>query len=396
MNGKLTRPCNMVDCDGWSPRSNVFQIWEPDLICRILCLGAFGEVYRDPNRSVCEAQAEGNMPGWYACQMLPDPCLVFGEVRRAPSMPWYAASTKLVETISKFCGWHTVTIVKVAGILESSGWAADASQLQNFVNGIHCHGGDDCEEAVEHALQLARNEHRLKTISRVILIGDAPPHFEKKGQVLTGHPGVPQLHGCWLARFVCLIMDTLLAVCWGSVGHGLHERGRGTPKAWGACALLPGLWLSVMQSHLRLRSQCNMIEPTAWAHEHPNLWPCSLQILFILFFCQVGNHEGTKETFQSIATATGGQFSDLSPDALIHAVCTNVLMDIGGEELVMEYRERFQWFRCRQLDTDHWKLDDGMYRLQIWARHTPAACCFVIETPAVQRASSHDPTYVVR
>ena len=96
------------------PRSNVFQIWEPDLICRILCLGAFGEVYRDPNRSVCEAQAEGNMPGWYACQMLPDPCLVFGEVRRAPSMPWYAASTKLVETISKFCGWHTVTIVKVA------------------------------------------------------------------------------------------------------------------------------------------------------------------------------------------------------------------------------------------------------------------------------------------
>ena len=69
-------------------------------------------------------------------------------------------------------------------ILESSGWAADASQLQNFVNGIHCHGGDDCEEAVEHALQLARNEHRLKTISRVILIGDAPPHLRRKAKFL--------------------------------------------------------------------------------------------------------------------------------------------------------------------------------------------------------------------
>lgn len=89
------------------------------------------------------------------------------------------------------------------GILESSGCAADASQLQNFVNGIRCHGGGDCEEAVEQALQLARNEHRLKNISRVILIGDAPPHFEKKGQVLTGHPGVPQLHGV-LTRLFCL------------------------------------------------------------------------------------------------------------------------------------------------------------------------------------------------
>lgn len=59
-------------------------------------------------------------------------------------------------------------------------------------------------------------------------------------------------------------------------------------------------------------------------------------------FCQVGSHEGTKETFQLIAHETGGQFSDLSPDSLIHAVCTSVLMDIGGEELVMEYRERFQ------------------------------------------------------
>lgn len=79
-------------------------------------------------------------------------------------------------------------------MFELSGWTSDAQKLQNFVNGIRCHGGGDCEEAVEQALLLARNEHRRKSISRVILIGDAPPHFEKKGQQLSSHRGVPELN----------------------------------------------------------------------------------------------------------------------------------------------------------------------------------------------------------
>lgn len=148
-------------------------------------------------------------------------------------------------------------------MLELSGWTSDAQQLQNFVNGIRCHGGGDCEEAVEQALLLARNEHRRKGISRVILIGDAPPHFEKKGQQLSNHRGV------------------------------------------------------VLETDYQTEAQ-------------------ELKSL------EVGNHSGTKETFQLIANETGGQFADLSPESLIHAVCTSVLMDIGGEELVMEYRERFQ------------------------------------------------------
>ena len=77
-------------------------------------------------------------------------------------------------------------------MLESSGWTADADRLQDFVNGISCYGGGgDFEEAVEQAMQLARQEHRHKGISRVILIGDASPHYETKGQRLSG---LPELH----------------------------------------------------------------------------------------------------------------------------------------------------------------------------------------------------------
>lgn len=155
-------------------------------------------------------------------------------------------------------------------MFELSGWTSDAQKLQNFVNGIRCHGGGDCEEAVEQALLLARNEHRRKSISRVILIGDAPPHHEKKGQQLSSHRGV------------------------------------------------------VLETDYQTEAQ-------------------ELKSLGVpVHTFRVGSHNGTKETFQLIAHETGGQFSDLSPDSLIHAVCTSVLMDIGGEELVMEYRERFQ------------------------------------------------------
>jgi hypothetical protein len=48
-----------------------------------------------------------------------------------------------------------------------------------------CKGGADFEEAIEVALRHA-NQDETKTPSRLILIGDAPPHFEKKGHAVKG------------------------------------------------------------------------------------------------------------------------------------------------------------------------------------------------------------------
>jgi len=72
-------------------------------------------------------------------------------------------------------------------LIEKSSWTSDAGILQGFVNGIVCGGGLDSEEAVERALLEARREHDMQAITRVLLIADAPPHSEKKGQKLAAH-----------------------------------------------------------------------------------------------------------------------------------------------------------------------------------------------------------------
>jgi hypothetical protein len=48
-----------------------------------------------------------------------------------------------------------------------------------------------------------------------------------------------------------------------------------------------------------------------------------------------------KKTFGEIAAKTGGACCELSADTLIHHVCENALEDIGGHELVAEYRRRY-------------------------------------------------------
>nr|VFJ86368.1 MAG: von Willebrand factor type A domain-containing protein [Candidatus Kentron sp. H]VFJ88203.1 MAG: von Willebrand factor type A domain-containing protein [Candidatus Kentron sp. H]VFJ95430.1 MAG: von Willebrand factor type A domain-containing protein [Candidatus Kentron sp. H] len=62
------------------------------------------------------------------------------------------------------------------GLLESSGWEKAPEPLLRFIQSIHCHGGQDWEEAVEKALEFAANDDRA---TRVLLIGDAPPHAER-------------------------------------------------------------------------------------------------------------------------------------------------------------------------------------------------------------------------
>jgi hypothetical protein len=58
-------------------------------------------------------------------------------------------------------------------LLQASQWTNDPAAVTQFVNSISCFGGDDWEEAVEYALKWAADEGKA---TRVILVGDAPPH----------------------------------------------------------------------------------------------------------------------------------------------------------------------------------------------------------------------------
>jgi hypothetical protein len=59
-------------------------------------------------------------------------------------------------------------------IFEQSKWHSEAAPLIDFISGIECNGGGDEPEAVEDALALAYKEK--EKVTRVVLIGDAPPH----------------------------------------------------------------------------------------------------------------------------------------------------------------------------------------------------------------------------
>lgn len=61
-------------------------------------------------------------------------------------------------------------------IFEASEWSLEAGPLLDFVEDVSCKGGGDFPEAVEVALRHAVGENE---VTRVILIGDAPPHREK-------------------------------------------------------------------------------------------------------------------------------------------------------------------------------------------------------------------------
>ena len=65
-------------------------------------------------------------------------------------------------------------------IFESSGWHTKAEPLLDFMRRITCNGGGDTPEAVEDALELAYKEKEV--VTRVILIGDAPPHSVEKAE----------------------------------------------------------------------------------------------------------------------------------------------------------------------------------------------------------------------
>jgi len=68
--------------------------------------------------------------------------------------------------------------VCIAVCVAVSNWTDDPGSLVRFVGGIQClsHRGCDGPEAVEAALSLVNDE--LEPPTRVLLIGDAAPHYE--------------------------------------------------------------------------------------------------------------------------------------------------------------------------------------------------------------------------
>jgi Mg-chelatase subunit ChlD len=64
-------------------------------------------------------------------------------------------------------------------VIEQSLWSQSATELRAFIAGIQATGGGDVPEAVDRALQIAIQEPE---VSRIMLVGDAPPHRERDCQ----------------------------------------------------------------------------------------------------------------------------------------------------------------------------------------------------------------------
>jgi hypothetical protein len=168
--------------------------------------------------------------------------------------------------------WIAYRDYSESSILEKSKWSKNPKDLSEFVSSITCNGGGDYEEAVELALNEANNEHDKNPITRVLLIADAPPHYERCGEKLGGHNHV----------------------------------------------------LSTDYRKETLRLKENGIP---------------------VYTFRLGHETRLVRTFKYIADETGGesQFLDINAGGskvLMDCVCENALEDIGGSELVAEYRAR--------------------------------------------------------
>lgn len=113
------------------------------------------------------------------------------------SAVWNAAKSSITEMVKRivtiggigkselqWVGYRDYSDKAPTPILEQSVWTSNAEVLQAFINKIVCTGGGDAPEAVEKALEFANNS---PDVTRVILIGDAPPHMEGKGNLIAAH-----------------------------------------------------------------------------------------------------------------------------------------------------------------------------------------------------------------
>ena len=173
---------------GWHDYSVAFQRL-------LLACGRSGRASEAVAKKIREAllafQSHSARSGGAACRLL---CL---SDATGSMEPLWASSKRHIETmlrrIEELAGAGRVYLKWVAYrdydvpscLLQCSAWTQDARELLAFLDGVRCHGGGDFEEAVEAALALANREEAAPT--RVLLIGDAPPHGEKAGQKLANH-----------------------------------------------------------------------------------------------------------------------------------------------------------------------------------------------------------------
>lgn len=169
-------------------------------------------------------------------------------------------------------------------VLEASPWTDDPASLVKFVGGIQCLSDHGCDypEAVEAALHYVNKDPGLPT--RVLLIGDAPPHHEGKGKKLESL----KVHASNLEP--------------GALVHG----GVLSTDYLEECAKLKKKNIKVFPFYL---------------------------------------HEGAKASFDEIAKMTGGESKTLDAsdaESLVHAVCETALEDIGGTEMQKKYRAQYR------------------------------------------------------
>jgi hypothetical protein len=177
-----------------------------------------------------------------------------------------------------------VPLTTFAKVLEASPWTDDPASLVKFVGRIQCMSETGCDwpEAIEAALQYANNEAEAPT--RVVLIGDAPPHCEGKGNKikdLVPHPSNMALGG-----------------------------------------FLAGGVLST-----DYRQECARL-----AHKGIKVYSFYL-------------HSSAQREFDEISRSTGGESQKMDlrdTECLIHAICESALEDIGGTALRDTYRAQYR------------------------------------------------------
>lgn len=113
------------------------------------------------------------------------------------SSVWNSAKTHITEMIKRIVEiggagkselmWVAYRDYSDTALLEQSPWSSNPTELQNFINKIQCEGGGDGPEAVEVGLRLA---NETEGVTRVVLIGDAEPHLEGKGNMVAYHKKV--------------------------------------------------------------------------------------------------------------------------------------------------------------------------------------------------------------
>ena len=127
------------------------------------------------------------------------PCrlVLIGDATASMNGPWDAAKryvSTMLDRIHEFAGGASIMLKWIAfrdysdrSIVESSEWTDQPSEIQGFIANVSITGGADWPEAVEMGLKSVADDPEPAT--HAILIGDAPPHTEGKGNPVPGQHG---------------------------------------------------------------------------------------------------------------------------------------------------------------------------------------------------------------